>query len=44
MIKMKKEIVGGLHFSVEVQEDILLWFAEFSIMHMSQIELFDCIR
>lgn len=41
---MKKEIVIGLHISVEVQEDILLWFAEFSIMHMSQIELYDCIR
>lgn len=44
MIKMKKERVGVLHISVEVQEDICLWFAEFSIMHMSQIELFDCIR
>lgn len=41
---MKKERVGVLHISVEVQEDILLWFAEFSIMHMSQIELLDCIR
>lgn len=25
----EKEIVGGLHISVEDQEDILLWFAEF---------------
>lgn len=40
----EKEIVRGLHISVEVQEDILLWFAEFSIMHVSQIELLDCIR
>lgn len=45
MIKVKKKYFEVYTIiSVEVQEDILLWFAEFSIMHMSQIELFDCIR
>lgn len=44
MIKMKKKQLEVYTFQLTYKKISCFWFAGFSIMYMSQIELIDCIR